>query len=231
MLRVDSLEVHYGSTRAVRGVSFELAEAGSLALLGANGAGKSSVLSALSRLVPSTGQVHLAGEDITRLPAERVTRAGLIHVPEGRRVFPSLSVHENLLMGLIARGSRSAEYAIDDVYDLFPPLRPLRRRSGYALSGGEAQMVAVGRGLLGAPNVMMVDEPSLGLSPLMTETVAEALITVSARTSLVVVEQNLQVATRICSDAIVLRAGEVVLRGSSADVLGSEDVVSSYLSA
>lgn len=231
MLKVDSLQVFYGSTHAVRGVSFELAEAGSLALLGANGAGKSSVLSALSRLVPATGQVWLNGDDVSGFTAERVARAGLIHVPEGRRVFANLSVHENLLMGPIARGGRPTEYAVDDVYDLFPPLRPLRRRPGFALSGGEAQMVAVGRGLLGAPRVMMVDEPSLGLSPLMTETVAEALITVASRTSLIVVEQNLQVATRICSDAIVLRAGEVVLHGTTDEVLASGDVISSYLSA
>jgi len=230
MLSVDALQVHYGSTHAVRDVSFSVQDGRPLGLIGPNGAGKTSVLSALSRLVPSAGRMHFDGYDLGGWSPDRVARAGLIHVPEGRRVFPNLTVRENLLMGLRARGGRASEYDMDDVFDLFTPLRPLVDRLGFALSGGEAQMVAVGRGLLGAPRLMMVDEPSLGLSPLMTEAVTSALIEIGSRTALMVVEQNLQVTARICPEALVLQAGAVVIQGPTADLLASEDVVASYLS-
>ncbi len=229
MLSVEALHVHYGSTHAVRGVSFDAEGSRPLGLIGPNGAGKSSILGALSHLMPSSGRVEFDGKDMRGWPPDKVARAGLIHVPEGRRVFPNLTVRENLLMGFAARSDRPSDYDMDDVYDLFPPLRPLIGRLGYALSGGEAQMIAVGRGLLGAPRLMMVDEPSLGLSPLMTETVTAALVEIGARTALIVVEQNLQVTAKICPVALVLRGGSIMVQGPTDELLSSDEVVKSYL--
>lgn len=229
MLRVDDLHVRYGTTHAVRGISLELGAGEAVALLGANGAGKTSTLRALSRLVSGTGRIELEGEDLTRLVPEAVARRGLIHVPEGRHVFATLTVHENILMGLTARGDRSDGFSVDGVYELFAPLRDLRGRLGYALSGGEQQMVALGRALVAAPRVLMVDEPSLGLAPVIVEAVEEALRAISRHTALLVVEQNIDLALRVCSRASIMKHGEIVLEVDAGDAHEREALMASYL--
>src|SRR5689334_14459869 len=156
MLEVLNLSISYGATHAVRDISFTVGPNDACALLGPNGAGKTSTLRAISQLVAYSGSVRFDGVDLRGKNPSQVSRLGLLHVPEGRHVFPTLTVHENLQMGTIASGGRPSEYSIDDVYDLFPALVRLRKRGGYALSGGEQQMVAVGRALVGAPLMLML---------------------------------------------------------------------------
>jgi branched-chain amino acid transport system ATP-binding protein len=229
MLQVEGLDVRYGTTHAVRGIDLEVGAGQAVALLGPNGAGKTSTLHAISNLVPSGGTVRFDGRDISGTPAEDIARLGLIQVREGRHVFPDLSVHENLQLGTTARGGRTGGFTFDDVYDLFPPLQPLRRRLGYALSGGEQQMVALGRALVAAPRLMLVDEPSLGLAPVLAETVATALAEVRSHTALLVVEQNVHLALRICSQAAVLSGGVITMTAQADEMHDREALLASYL--
>lgn len=227
MLELRDLTVRYGHSTAVAGLSVDLA-AGSLALLGANGAGKTSVLRAVSGLVRAEGSVRFDGTEVLGTAPERIARAGLIHVPEGRRVIPTLDVHENLLTGELARSGRTPTWTCDDVYDLFPALVPLRHRAGFALSGGEQQMVAIGRALVAAPRVLLLDEPSLGLSPAVRRRVFDVLAEVVAVTPIVLVEQHHEEATALCPRAVVLAHGEVVLEADRAD-LERDQVMEAYL--
>jgi branched-chain amino acid transport system ATP-binding protein len=229
MLEISDLVINYGATQAVRGISFEVGEHDACALLGPNGAGKTSTLRAISQLVPYSGTIRFDGADLKGKNPSQVTRLGLIHVPEGRHVFPTLSVHENLQMGTIAASGRTAAYSISDVYDLFPALVKLRRRGGYALSGGEQQMVAVARALVGAPRLLMLDEPSLGLAPVITQAVFSALEQVRERTPVLVVEQNTGMALSLCGTACVLVQGEVALRGLASELGDREELLASYL--
>ena len=229
MLRVSDLHVRYGTTEAVRGISFEVGDGEAVALLGPNGAGKTSTLRAVSRLTACTGTVTFDGEDVTRVGSEELARRGLIHVPEGRHVFPDLTVHENLQLGTTARNGRSTEWGYDEVYDLFPALVPLRDRLGFALSGGEQQMLVIGRALVGAPRLLLIDEPSLGLAPLVADRVASALVEIRAHTPMLVVEQNVHLATRVCGRAAVLSSGRFVLEASAAALQARDDLLSSYL--
>ncbi|MBX6389506.1 MAG: ABC transporter ATP-binding protein [Frankia sp.] len=232
MLEVEGLRVSYGTTHAVRGIDLrvgESAERAAVALLGPNGAGKTSTLRAVSQLVPYRGTVRFDGVDLRGKLPSQVARLGLIHVPEGRHVFPTLTVHENLQMGLVAAAGRRPVYSLADVYDLFPALGRLRRRGGYALSGGEQQMVAIGRGLLGAPRLLLLDEPSLGLAPVVTEAVFAALAQVVERTPVLVVEQNSAMALRLCQTACVLVHGELTLSGTAAELGDRTELLASYL--
>lgn len=229
MLEVTNLTVSYGTTRAVRGIDLQVGATEALALLGPNGAGKTSTLRAISRLAPCSGTVTFDGADLRGKTASQVTRLGLIHVPEGRHVFPTLTVHENLQMGMTATAGRPARYSLSDIYDLFPTLAGLRRRGGYALSGGEQQMVAIGRALLGAPRLLMLDEPSLGLAPVVTRAVFAALSQVRSRTPLLVVEQNTSMALSLCSRAAVLVHGEVKVSGAAGELGNREELIASYL--
>jgi branched-chain amino acid transport system ATP-binding protein len=229
MLQVEGLDVRYGTTHAVRGIDLTVEAGQALALLGPNGAGKTSTLHAISNLVPSGGTVRFDGQDISSTPPEDIARRGLIQVREGRHVFPDLSVHENLQIGTTARGGRTGGFSFDDVYDLFPALQPLRRRLGYALSGGEQQMVALGRALVAAPLLMLVDEPSLGLAPVLADTVATALTEVRARTSLLIVEQNVHLALRICGRAAVMSGGQITMTANADELHDREALLASYL--
>jgi len=229
MLEVRGLQVRYGTTRAVSGIDIEAGAQGVVALLGPNGAGKTSTLRAVSQLVPYTGTVSFAGMDLAGRTPYQVARLGLIHVPEGRHVFPDLSVHENLQMGEVAAGKRVPAFSVDDVYDLFPPLQRLRRRGGYALSGGEQQMVAIGRALTAAPRMLMLDEPSLGLAPTVAKDVGVALRQVAERTPVLLVEQNTSMALSLCTSAYVLAGGEVRMHGSSEEVGSRQALLASYL--
>lgn len=229
LLEVRGLVVSYGPVDAVRDVDLDVGEGESVALLGANGAGKSSTLRALSGLTRARGELRFAGADLRRMPADAIARAGLVHVPEGRMPFRSLSTEENLLVGTVARAGRTPEFALADVYDLFPPLAKLRRRSSWTLSGGEQQMMAIGRGLLAAPRLLLLDEPSLGLAPAVVDTVYAALRQVRARVSVLVVEQNAGLALDLCERAYVLAAGEVAMSGAAADLADRESLLASYL--
>jgi branched-chain amino acid transport system ATP-binding protein len=229
MLSIDGLDVRYGTTHAVRGICLEVADGEAVALLGPNGAGKTSTLRAISRLVPSTGSVVFDGQDLAKVPAENVARLGLIHVPEGRHVFGDLTVHENLQIGTTARRGRRSEFGFDEVYDLFPALVPLRGRLGFALSGGEQQMVAIGRALVAAPRLLLIDEPSLGLAPIVADAVASALVEVRSRTALLVIEQNVHLAVRVCQRAAVLSGGVVVLEAPAAQLHDRDELLASYL--
>jgi len=229
LLSVRDLAVSYGPVRAVRGLSLEVRPGEVIAILGPNGAGKSSSLRAISRLESFAGTVVFDGVDTRRRAPEQLARRGLIHVPEGRRIFPTLTVQENLQVATAARARRVAEFGPDDVYDLFPPLRPLRERAGWALSGGEQQMLAIGRALVGVPRLLLLDEPSLGLAPAIVTSVFGALRQISARVPMLLVEQNTVVALRVCTHAYVLAAGEVVLSGSPDELKARDDLLDSYL--
>jgi branched-chain amino acid transport system ATP-binding protein len=173
--------------------------------------------------------VMFDGMDCRKLNLEGLARAGLIHVPEGRHVFPTLDVHENLQLGTIAGAGRSEGFSIDDVYDLFPPLQSLRTRDGWALSGGEQQMVAIGRALVARPRVLLLDEPSLGLSPKFMQAVYAALSQVADRIPMLLVEQNTVMALMHCTRAAVMFGGKLVLEGTAAEVADREALVASYL--
>jgi len=229
VLAVDDLTVRYGHVVAVDHLSLVVGQGEAVALLGANGAGKTSTLHAISGLVPSSGAITFGGRPIGRRRPEAIARDGLVHVPEGRRVFPNLSVHENLQIGTTARARRIDGFSIDDVYDLFPALTKLRRRGGWALSGGEQQMVAIGRALVATPRLLLLDEPSLGLAPAVVHAVFEALAAVVARVPILLVEQNTALALHLCDRAYVLAKGAVALAGTSAELDDRQSLLDSYL--
>lgn len=229
MLRIEGLHVRYGTTHAVRGLDLSVAEGEAVALLGPNGAGKTSTLRAISRLAAGTGSVLFEGQDLAKVAPEDIARQGLIHVPEGRHVFPDLTVHENLQLGTTARRGRSGGFGFDDVYDLFPALVPLRDRLGFALSGGEQQMVAIGRALVAAPRLLLIDEPSLGLAPVVADAVTQALLAIRSRTALLVIEQNVHLAVRVCQRAAVMSGGRIVLEASTEKLHDREELLASYL--
>jgi branched-chain amino acid transport system ATP-binding protein len=229
MLTIDDLHVRYGTTHAVRGINLTVGDGEAVALLGPNGAGKSSTLRAISRQVGCSGTVRFEDADLAGVAPEQVARRGIVHVPEGRRVFRDLTVHENLMIGTTARGGRPGGFGFDEVYDLFPALVPLRNRLGYALSGGEQQMTAIGRGLVAAPKLMLIDEPSLGLAPVVVEAVADALVAVRGRIGLLVIEQNVHVAVRVCERAAVLSGGRIVMEAPTAGLGDRDALLASYL--
>ena len=229
MLELRGLSVSYGPVDAVRGVDLDVGGPEIVALVGPNGAGKTSTLRAISGFVPYGGTIRFDGEDLRKLSVQAAARRGLIHVPEGRHVWPTLTVHENLQVGTTARRRRPEGYTIDEVYDLFPPLTALRRRDGWALSGGEQQMVAIGRALVAGPRLLLLDEPSLGLAPIVSKTLFAALAEIGTRTPVLLVEQNTVMALKICARACVMVTGEFVLRGTGAELADRSALVASYL--
>lgn len=228
LLSLRSLSVSYGPIEAVRDVDIDVHVGDVVALLGANGAGKSSVLRAASGLEDFTGTATFDGRAIRRTPSA-LARRGLVHVPEGRRVLPTLSVHENLQVATAARGRRSSTTSLDDVYDLFPPLAPLRSRGGWALSGGEQQMLAIGRALVSEPRLLLLDEPSLGLAPTIVRIVFDALRQISSEVPMILVEQNTDVALAVCTRALVMVQGRIEMAGTPEEVGGSADLLAGFL--
>lgn len=229
MLDISQLSIEYGATRAVSGVDLSLGPGEVVCLLGANGAGKTSVLRAISNLVAFSGEIAFDGASTAGTTTGELARRGLIHVPEGRHVFPTLTVRENLQMGAVARAGRPILYSIDDVLSLFPALAPLMSRQGFALSGGEQQMVALGRALVAAPRVLLLDEPSLGLAPVVVAKVYEALREIGRDTAMLLVEQNTGDAIDLAGRGYVLAGGRVVLAGSGAELSDRTVVLAGYL--
>lgn len=229
MLEINGLHIRYAATHAVQGVHFEVSGNEVVCLLGPNGAGKTSILRSISQLVPSDGVIRYDGEDVAGVGTAELGRRGLIHVPEGRHVFPTLTVHENLRIGEIARSGRAAKYSVDDVYNLFPKLTAMRRRRGFALSGGEQQMVALGRALIAAPRLLMLDEPSLGLAPAVVSAVYAALAEVATETPILLVEQNTSDALSLAHRGHVLSEGQIVMSGNSAELSDRSSILAGYL--
>lgn len=229
MLHCDGLTVSYGSGVAVDGISLGIESAELVALLGPNGAGKSSTLRALSNVTPWTGSVVFDGMDTSRLRPDELARRGLIHVPEGRRIFPNATVHENILIGTAARSNRPQLYSIDEVYDLFPALGNMRGREGWSLSGGEQQMLAIARALVGAPRLLLLDEPCLGLAPRVVQEVFGVLAQLKKTLPMLLVEQNTQVALEHADRAYVLAHGTIAVGGTAAEVSNQQTLIDAYL--
>jgi branched-chain amino acid transport system ATP-binding protein len=235
LLEVTGLKVSYGAVAAIKGVDLSVGSGEVVALLGANGAGKSTMLRTISGLSrPRAGRITLAGEAIHRLPPVRIVRLGIAHCPEGRRVFGSLSVAENLRLGASARAERSgiAEDR-DRIYAMFPVLRERMHQSAGTLSGGEQQMLALGRALMARPRVLLLDEPSLGLAPLLVQQIFRTLRELKdGGVTMLLVEQNIKLALDLSDRAYVLRTGEVSLAGSAAELKADyEKVAAAYLGA
>lgn len=230
MLAIRSLRAGYGGIEAVRDVSLDVPEGGMVALIGPNGAGKTTLLNALSGLVrPSAGRIELAGTDITGRPAHVLAKLGLLQVPEGRRVLGPLSVLENLLLGRQAARGRSPG-RLDEVFELFPVLAERRAQASGSLSGGQQQMLAIGRALMGAPRLLLLDEPSLGLSPLMASSVFAALARLNAAgLAMLIVEQNARRALAATRYAYVMEGGRIVAQGESGALLHDPAIIAHYL--
>jgi branched-chain amino acid transport system ATP-binding protein len=232
MLDVRHLEVSYGATQVLRDVSFSVAEGSIVALLGGNGSGKTTTLNVLSGLVaPQGGTVTLDGQRIDGLATDRVVALGLVQVPQGREVWGGMTVHDNLTLGAARRRDRRAIAAdVEDMLALFPVLRQKQRARAATLSGGEQQMLAIGRALMARPRVLLLDEPSAGLSPLVVGQVVDTVRALHARgLTILLVEQNVGVAAALAERAHVLVNGEIAVSGPAADLLTNPDVLASYL--
>ncbi len=232
MLELRAIDVFYGRIQALRGVSLDVAEGEIVALIGSNGAGKTTTLHTISGLIhPSRGEIRLRGERINTLGAERIARLGVGHAPEGRRLFQRMTVRENLEMGAYARRDRAGMRTdFDRVYTLFPRLRERHTQLAGSLSGGEQQMVAIGRALMGAPTVMLLDEPSLGLAPVLVDAIFEVIREINANgTTILLIEQNARLALKAAARAYVLENGSIALSGPAEDLLNSPDVQRAYL--
>ncbi len=229
LLRLDGLEVGYRDLVAVHSVSLEVRAGEVVSLIGGNGAGKTTTLRAISGLLPlRRGTIEFEGERIDGRRSSDIVRRGIAHVPEGRQLFPTMSVRENLELGATARGGRAA--ALDGVFALFPRLRERERQQAGTLSGGEQQMCAIGRGLMARPRLLLLDEPSLGLSPVLVKLIFENLAQINAQgTTILLVEQNVARALQLCHRGYVIENGRIVLEGSRADLQGSGHIKQAYL--
>jgi branched-chain amino acid transport system ATP-binding protein len=233
MLDVHDIHVFYGNIEALKGVSLQIRTGEIVTLIGANGAGKSTTLNAISGLLrPRSGTVVYQGRDITAVPAYEVVTLGLSQSPEGRRIFPRMSIKENLEMGAFSRSRQDLKADFERVYDLFPLLRERRTQAGGTLSGGEQQMLAMGRALMAAPKLLMLDEPSMGLAPMLVEKIFEIIKEINAQgTTILLVEQNANVALETSDRGYVLETGKVTLTGVAADLLKDPHVQEAYLGA
>ena len=230
MLKIDDIHVYYGAIHAIKGVSFEVHEGEIVALIGANGAGKSTILKTVSGLMhPRSGSIHFMGQDITHTDAYKLLRHGLAHVPEGRRIFLQMSVQENLDMGAYTQKGVSKE-DLDMVFDLFPRLKERRHQVAGTLSGGEQQMLAMSRALMSHPKLIMLDEPSMGLAPILVDQIFDMIKTLhQAGTTILLVEQNANKALQIADRAYVLETGAVTLSGTGQELSQSDAVKKAYL--
>ena len=233
MLEVKDLSVYYGVIQALKGISFEVEEGDVIARIGANGAGKTTTLHALTGLIPvKSGSIVFEGKDITKVPGYKLVSMGIAHVPEGRRVFAQLTVLQNLKMGAYTRNNKQeSEETIQKIYKRFPRLEERKNQLAGTLSGGEQQMLAMGRALMSHPRLIVMDEPSMGLSPLYVNEIFEIIKEISAEgTTVLLVEQNAKKALSIANKAYVLETGKIVLRGDAKELMNNDQVKKAYLS-
>lgn len=232
MLEIKDLEVYYGVIQAIKGISFEVNKGEVIALIGANGAGKTTTLHTITGLIsPKRGHVIFEGKDITKVPAHKIVSMGMAHVPEGRRVFAELSVYENLKMGAYTRKDKSEiEESLENIYKRFPRLKERRNQMAGTLSGGEQQMLAMGRALMSKPKIILMDEPSMGLSPILVNEIFDIIRSVSeSGTTVLLVEQNAKKALSIADRAYVLETGKIALSGNAKDLLEDDSIKKAYL--
>lgn len=232
MLEVNNLEVYYGMIQAIKGISLEVNQGEVIALIGANGAGKTTTLHTITGLIPpKNGSVLFEGVEITKVPAHKIVSMGMAHVPEGRRVFANLTVYQNLKMGAYTRrNSKEIEETLSMVYRRFPRLEERRNQVAGTLSGGEQQMLAMGRALMSRPKIILMDEPSMGLSPIFVNEIFDIVKEISAGgTTVLLVEQNAKKALSIADRAYVLETGNIVLEGNADELLNNDSVKKAYL--
>lgn len=232
MLEVRDLQVYYGMIHAIKGISFEVNEGEVIALIGANGAGKTTILHSVTGLIPTRGgRIFLEDRDITKTPAHKIVAMGMAHVPEGRRVFSQLTVYENLKMGAYTRRDKNEiTESLEKVYKRFPRLEERRNQMAGTLSGGEQQMLAMGRALMSNPRILLMDEPSMGLSPIFVAEIFDIIQSVAAGgTTVLLVEQNAKKALEIADRAYVLETGNIVLSGQAAELLNNDAIKKAYL--
>ena len=231
ILKVDNINVYYGSIHAIKGVSFEVNEGEIVTLIGANGAGKTTTLNTISGLLHSrTGSVSFMEENLAKVPAHKIVERGLALVPEGRRIFLQMTVQENLEMGAYTQGKSGIADDLEMVFEYFPRLKERRKQIGGTLSGGEQQMLAMGRALMSHPKLLMLDEPSMGLAPILVEQIFEIIKNLhAAGKTILLVEQNAQAALSVADRGYVLETGKVVTTGSGAELLSSPAIKKAYL--
>jgi len=231
MLEVKDLEVSYGKIKAVKGISFTVGQGEVVSLIGTNGAGKTTTLRTISGLLrPSAGSITFQGKRIDDVPAHEIVMLGIAHCPEGRRIFPQMTVEENLLLGAFTRDDGEIGKDLQEAYELFPILQERSKQPAGTFSGGEQQMLAMGRAMMSRPKLLMLDEPSMGLSPLMMKRIMTTVRTLQDRgTTILLVEQNAQAALRLANKGYVLEVGKVVLQGTGRELLTSDDVRKAYL--
>ena len=232
MLEVKNLEVYYGVIRAIKGISFDVNEGEVIALIGANGAGKTTTLQTITGMLkPKSGEIIFEGTDITKIPGHKIVSMGMAHVPEGRRVFAQLSVYENLKLGAYTRKDKNEiEESLEKIYQSFPRLKERRNQLAGTLSGGEQQMLAMGRALMSKPKIVLMDEPSMGLSPILVEEIFKIIRDISAGgTTVLLVEQNAKKALEIADRGYVLETGNIVLSGDAKDMMNNDSIRKAYL--
>ncbi|MEV7542325.1 ABC transporter ATP-binding protein [Streptomyces sp. NPDC089915] len=232
LLEVEDLRVAYGKIEAVKGISFSVDEGQIVTLIGTNGAGKTTTLRTLSGLIkPKGGQIKFQGKSLKKVPAHDIVSLGLAHSPEGRHIFPRMSIEDNLLLGAFLRNDKEGiQKDVQRAYDLFPILGERRKQAAGTLSGGEQQMLAMGRALMSRPKLLMLDEPSMGLSPLMMQKIMATIAELkSSGTTILLVEQNAQAALSLADQGHVMEIGKVVLSGPGRELLVNEDVRKAYL--
>lgn len=232
MLEVKDLEVYYGMIQAIKGISFEVNKGEVIALIGANGAGKTTTLHTITGLLsPKKGSVMFEGKDITKIPAHKIVSMGMAHVPEGRRVFSDLSVYENLKLGAYTRKDKeNLNKDLESIYERFPRLAERKNQSAGTLSGGEQQMLAMGRALMSKPSIVLMDEPSMGLSPILVNEIFDIIESISkSGTTVLLVEQNAKKALSIADRAYVLETGKIVTSGNASDLLEDDSIKKAYL--
>ncbi|MBN6889092.1 branched-chain amino acid transport system ATP-binding protein [Cytobacillus horneckiae] len=232
MLKVDGIDVFYGNIHALKGVSIEVLEGEIVTLIGANGAGKSTLLKTLSGLLkPKNGTILYENKSIAGKQAQTIVKSGISHVPEGRRVFANMTVEENLELGAFVRKDKEIQKDIQKVYDLFPRLYERRKQLSGTLSGGEQQMLAMGRAIMARPKLLLLDEPSMGLAPIMVKTIFSIIeeINKTNGTTILLVEQNAHMALSVAKRGYVIETGRVVLTGSAQDLQSSDEIKSAYL--